>query len=268
MTIIPPLLFAMLMWFIGTAAVVWLDSRPPETFKTSLALAGLVAIAAIILVWVEADDGSASGAYAGFAAAIVIWGWHEMSFLMGMVAGPNREECPPGAVGWRRFTAATATVIHHELAIAATAILLFAVTWNQPNQAAPLTFLLLFVLRLSAKFNLFFGVPNLSDEVFPAHLAYLKSYFRKARLNILFPFSILFGCGIAAWAWIAAGAAPAGSGVAASGTLIAGLTILGVIEHLFLVLPLRDATMWQWASSSSTRAAKAAVIDKQAGEIA
>jgi putative photosynthetic complex assembly protein 2 len=176
---VPPLLFALLMWFIGTGTIVWLDSRPRATFATSLTLAGLASIAATVLVWAKAGDTTVAGAYAGFAAAIVIWGWHEMSFLMGAVAGPNRSECPPDATGWRRFHAATATVIHHELAIAATAILLFVVTWGQPNQAAPLTFLLLFVLRLSAKFNLFFGVPNLSDEVFPEHLAYLKSYFRK-----------------------------------------------------------------------------------------
>jgi putative photosynthetic complex assembly protein 2 len=248
------------MWFIGTAAVVWLDSRPARTFRTSLSLAGLVAVAAAVLVWVKADDASASGAYVGFGAAIVIWGWHEMSFLMGHVAGPNRAECPPGATGWRRFRAATATVIHHELAIAATIALLFAITWDAPNQAAPLTFLLLFVLRLSAKFNLFLGVPNLSDEVFPAHLAYLKSYFRTRRMNPLFPVSILLGSGIAGWAWIAAESAPVGSGASAAATLIAGLAVLGVVEHLFLVLPLRDAKMWRWASSS-TRAASAAITD-------
>ena len=256
---VPPLLFALLMWFIGTGAVVWLDSRPRRTFGTSLTLAGLVAIAATVLVWAKAGDTSVSGAYAGFAAAIVIWGWHEMSFLMGHVAGPNRAECPRDAVGWTRFKAATATVIHHELAIAATALTLFAVTWGQPNQAAPLTFLLLFVLRVSAKFNLFLGVPNLSDEVFPEHLAYLKSYFRKARCNVLFPFSILFGSGLAGWAWIAAEAAPAGSGASASATLIAGLAVLGVVEHLFLVLPLRDAKLFRWAANLN--AAKPAAIE-------
>ncbi|MEN2787912.1 putative photosynthetic complex assembly protein PuhE [Sphingomonas qilianensis] len=257
---IPPLLFALLMWFIGTGAVVWLDSRPAHTFRTSLTLAGLVAIAALALVWAKADDASTSGAYIGFGAAIVIWGWHEMSFLMGHIAGPNRAECPPGATGWARFSAATMTVIHHELAIAATAILLVALTWGAPNQAAPLTFLLLFALRLSAKFNLYLGVPNLSDEVFPAHLAYLKSYFRKRRLNALFPLSILFGSGTAGWAWISAEAAPAGSGASASATLLAGLAVLGVVEHLFLVLPLRDAKMWRWASN--TRAAEAAITDR------
>lgn len=257
----PPLLFAILMWFIGTAAVVWLDSRPRRTFATSLTLLGLVSIGATLLVWERADDASWGGAYIGFASAIVIWGWHETSFLMGIVAGPSKLPCPPGATGWRRFKAATATVIHHELAIAATAILLFAVTWGQPNQAAPLTFLLLFVLRLSAKFNLYLGVPNLSDEVFPDHLAYLKSYFAKARCNALFPFSILLGAAITGWALVVANAAPADSGVAATAMLIAGLTVLGVVEHLFLVLPLRDAKMWSWAASS-TKAAKAATIKR------
>jgi putative photosynthetic complex assembly protein 2 len=248
------------MWFIGTAAVVWLDSRPRRTFRTSLTLAGIVAVAAIALVWVYRSDTTQGGAYVGFGAAILIWGWHEMSFLMGHVAGPNRASCPPDAIGWARFKAATATVIHHELAIAATAILLFAVTWSEPNQAAPLTFLLLFVLRLSAKFNLYLGVPNLSDEVFPEHLAYLKTYFRKRRLNALFPISIAGGSALAVWAWITAQAAPAGSGAEARAMLIAGLTVLGVVEHLFLVLPLRDAKTFTWAINNK-RAAKAATIE-------
>lgn len=256
---LPPLLFALLMWFIGTAAVVWLDSRPRATFRTSLTIAGAVALAAAALVWTHADSTTPAGAYVGFGAAIVIWGWHEMSFLMGEVAGPNRAPCPPGAVGWARFKAATATVIHHELAIAATALALVAITWGQPNQAAALTFGLLFALRLSAKFNLFLGVPNLSDEVFPEHLAYLKSYFRTRAVNPLFPFSIAGGCALAVWAWLAAEAAPVDSGAAASGTLLAGLTVLGVVEHLFLVLPLRDAKMFRWALNN--KAAKAAAID-------
>jgi len=265
--IVPPLLFAFLMWFIGTAAIVWLDSRPRATYATSLTVCGVLALAAIGLVWAQAGDAGAAGAYTGFAAAIVIWGWHEMSFLMGIVAGPNRAPCPEGATGWRRFCAATATVIHHELAIAATAIVLFALTWGQPNQIAPLTFLLLFVLRLSAKFNLYLGVPNLSDEVFPDHLAYLKSYFHKARCNPLFPFSIVLGAAITVLAWQAGQGAAAGSGAWASGTLLAGLAALGVVEHLFLVLPLRDAKLFQWASSPSAGPAKPAILFEQAGKI-
>ncbi|MDN4633469.1 putative photosynthetic complex assembly protein PuhE [Sphingomonas sp. PsM26] len=257
---IPPLLFALVLWFIGTAAVVWLDSRPRATFRTSFTLAGVLALVATGAVWWSADESSWGGAYLGFAAAIVIWGWHEMGFLMGFVAGPNRLPCPPGAAGWDRLRLATATVIHHEVAIAATALLLFALTWGQPNQSAPLTFLLLFVLRLSAKFNLYLGVPNLSDEVFPAHLAYLKSYFRKRAGNALLPVSLIGSGGLAIWAWTVAEAAPLRSGVGVTASLLAGLSALGMIEHLFLVLPLRDAKMWHWASAIN-KAAKAAAND-------
>ena len=142
-------------------------------------------------------------------------------------------------------------MIHHEISIAINALVLFALCWGQTNQSAPLTFLLLFVLRLSAKFNLYLGVPNLSDEVFPEHLAYLKSYFRVRWMNPLFPGR---GCtgwvAITIWSWLAAEASPANSGAAATATLLAGLAALGVVEHLFLVLPMRDAKMWTWASST------------------
>lgn len=259
---IPPLLFALLIWFIGTGAVVWLDSRPLATFATSFAFGGVAAALATGAVWWSATDAGLSGAYLGFVAAMLIWGWHEMGFLMGFIAGPNRAPCPADATGWARFTQATATVIHHELAIAATALLLCALTWRQPNQAAPLTFLLLFALRLSAKFNLYLGVPNLSDEVFPAHLAYLKSYFRKRAWNPLLPLSLLGSAGLAGWAWHVAEAAPAQSGTAVTATLLAGLAALGLVEHLFLVLPLRDAKMWHWASAKNQAAPAAATEER------
>ncbi|MBX9729875.1 MAG: DUF3623 domain-containing protein [Sphingomonas sp.] len=261
---IPPLFFALLMWFIGTGAVVWLDSRPQSTFKTSHRIGALVALLSMIIVFAKSDDTSWAGAYIGFGAAILIWGWHEMGFLMGFVAGPLKTPCPPDAVGWERFKLATNTVIHHEIAIAANLLLLVAITWGQPNQSAPLTFALLFGLRLSAKFNLFFGVPNLSDEIFPAHLAYLKSYFGKKSISALYPVSVIGCAATAIWAWVSAEAAPAASGPAVTATLLAGLAALGLVEHIFLVLPVRDAKMWRWASASKPTppsAAKAAIID-------
>ena len=140
MVSIPPLLFALLMWFIGTASDRLARQPAARDVRHQPVLVGALAPGARWW-WCgrQAGDASASAAYVGFAAAIVIWGWHEMSFLMGVVAGPNREPCPPDATGWRRFAAATATVIHHELALAATAIMLFALTWGEPNQSAPLT---------------------------------------------------------------------------------------------------------------------------------
>ncbi|MBY0520595.1 MAG: DUF3623 domain-containing protein [Sphingomonas sp.] len=250
---VPPLLFALVVWFFGTAAVVWLDSRPRATFRRSFRGAGVVALLAFAAILLTASDSSMNSVYIAFAASVAIWGWHEMGFLMGFVSGPSHDPCPPGARGWERFKLATATVIHHEVALALTVVLLFAVTWGQPNHAAPLAFALLFGMRLSAKLNLFLGVPSLSDEVFPAHLAYLKTYFRKARCNWLYPFSIALGSTATGWAWTAAEAAK-DPGTAASYTLVAGLAFLGVVEHLFLVLPIRDAMMYRWAAPQPVKA--------------
>lgn len=243
----PPLLFALMTWFFGTAAVVWLDSRPPATFRRSFRSVGIVALMAFAAIVLTANDTSLTAVYIAFAASVAIWGWHEMGFLMGFVSGPRRDPCPPDARGWARFRHATATVIHHEIALAATVVLLVAVTWGHPNQSAPLAFALLFAMRLSAKLNLFLGVPSLSDEVFPAHLAYLKTYFRKAPCNWLFPVSVALGATAVWWAWTAAETAR-DAGTAASYTLVAGLAFLGVVEHLFLVLPIRDAMMYRWAA--------------------
>ncbi len=261
-----PLLFALVMWFVGTGAVVWLDSRPRATFRASYRAAGVIAGAATIAILATREDGGAGGAYAGFAAAILIWGWHEMGFLMGFVAGPRRLPCPPRARGWARFRLATATIIHHEIAIAATLLLLVALTWGSPNQAGPLTFALLFGARLSAKLNLFLGVPNLSDEVFPAHLAYLKSYMPKRRMNALYPFSIALGAVVLWWGWTIAEAAPAGSGAATAATLVTGLAALAFVEHLFLVLPLRDGAMWRWAYNKPA-AQRAATVEIPRGGV-
>jgi putative photosynthetic complex assembly protein 2 len=44
---------------------------------------------------------------------------------------------------------------------------------RQPNQVGTGTFAVLWVMRISAKLNLFLGVRNLSEELLPPHLAYL-----------------------------------------------------------------------------------------------
>ena len=56
---IPPLLFALMLWFIGTAAVVWLDSRPQHTFRTSFTLVGWLAL--IATEWLKDADSQLEG---------------------------------------------------------------------------------------------------------------------------------------------------------------------------------------------------------------
>jgi hypothetical protein len=44
----------------------------------------------------------------------------------------------------------------------------------------------------------------------------------------------------------AALAAPGGSGTQVQYQLLASLALLGVVEHVFMLLPLRDSALWTW----------------------
>jgi putative photosynthetic complex assembly protein 2 len=188
MTLAWPILYVALVWFISTGLIIWLDNKSPETYGASLMGATIVAGVSFGGMIVSLHDQSAFGAYLAFASATGLWAWHEMSLLMGFVSGPNREACPPGLTGWARFKAATATLIHHEIALALTVAALYALSWGQPNMVAAQVFTLLFIMRLSTKFNIYFGVANFSADIMPPRLAYMKSYFRTAPMNAFFPF--------------------------------------------------------------------------------
>ncbi|MFN7398950.1 MAG: putative photosynthetic complex assembly protein PuhE [Sandaracinobacter sp.] len=243
---LPPFAAAMMAWFFATGAILWLDRRPEESWGASMLGATILSGFAFAVVLISAESGSVLAAYSGFVATILLWGWHELSFLMGFVTGPRREVCPADATGWRRFKLATATLIHHEIALALTALVLVLVTWGQPSQIAAWTFLLLFGMRLSTKFNIFLGVPQFSDEMLPDHLSYLRSYFRESRGNPLLPFSAIASLGVTAlFGWFAL-QAPAGSGAQVQYQLLTALSLLGVVEHAFLLLPVRDSALWTW----------------------
>ena len=89
--------------------------------------------------------------------------------------------------------------MHHEVALAVTAVAVAALTLGQPNPIGGWTFLMLFAARLSSKLNLFLGAPNFSAEFFPAHLRYLTTYLRKGPVSALYPVSIA-GLALAAYA--------------------------------------------------------------------
>jgi putative photosynthetic complex assembly protein 2 len=176
-----------------------------------------------------------------------VWGWHELSFLTGAAAGPRRRPCDPGLTGLARFRQGAATVMHHEVALAVTALLLISLSWNVPNQIGATVFVLMFAMRLISKINLFVGVPNTTSEMLPEQLAYLKTYFGRNRMTVLLVASIAAIACATAWFASLALAAPTGSAEMVGASLLTTLTLLGVLEHLFLALPFRDGMLWGWA---------------------
>jgi hypothetical protein len=146
-------------------------------------------------------------------------------------------------------------IAYNEVATLLVAAGLFSATWRAPNRVALWTFLVLWSMRLSAKLNLFLGVPNWGEKLLPAHLRYLKSFFTKRSMNLLFPLSVS-GATIVlvllAQKYQGTGDAAQGVGYALVGSLLA----LAVLEHWFMVVPLPTEKLWDWAlGRTSSRSA-------------
>jgi putative photosynthetic complex assembly protein 2 len=138
------------------------------------------------------------------------------------------------------------------MALILLALMVFAVSWDKPNQTGWWTYLVLWSMRLSAKLNLFLGVRNLSENFLPAHLAYLQSYFTRRSWNWLMPVSVTAATAVLVPLWMAVLVQPQDAFAATSLCLVAGLLTLAVIEHLFMILPLPTTWMWKWGMREGT----------------
>lgn len=249
----PAVLFAIFLWWFSTGAILYVDGLPRRTYRWSLTISSILGIVGVIGLVASAWWATPYGAHVAFGSALLVWGWHELTFLTGAVTGPRRTPCPPEARGWRRFRLATSAVIHHEVALAGTLVALVVLTRGAPNTVGVWTFGVLWIMRLSAKLNVFLGVSNLSVEFIPDHLQYMRSYFRRAPMNALMPFSILGSATAVGLLVLSVAHALPGSFDAVGTSLVATMLALALLEHVFMILPLPDALLWRWALRSHAR---------------
>ena len=236
--------YALFVWWFSTAVIILLDNLPRRTFRWSMAAGSILFAISLWRLAASAHDTSMAGTYAAFTYAIIAWGWQEMSFFMGIVTGPRRTGARPHPTLGERFRDGVAACLYHELAIILTAMIIVAVTWHAPNQAGTWTFMALWIMRQSAKLNVFLGVRNLGERFVPIHLQYLLTYMAKRPMNALMPVSITLGT--IATVILAQRVGAATPVQAASLTFVVTILALAVLEHWMLVLPLPFERLWIW----------------------
>ena len=250
------LVYALFVWWFSTGLVLLLVLRRRGTVRASLLGAALLFPVCLVVLAKSSGQASVGGIYVAFTAAILLWGTQEVAFLTGFLTGPRPAPCPPHVTGFDRVICALGAILYHELALIGSGLAVLLVTWGGANPFGALTFLVLYLLRVSAKLNLFLGVPVLNDSFLPAGIAYVRSYFRRGPLNAFFPISVLLAvllaCGFAAGAADPEATEP----VAIGYSLLTALLALAILEHLFMLVQLPLDVLWQW----STRARADGVI--------
>ncbi|MEW9921730.1 putative photosynthetic complex assembly protein PuhE [Marimonas sp. MJW-29] len=214
----------------------------------------LFALGAAGLV-ISATELTLANVYIAFGSTLLIWGWIELAFLAGVITGPERRPCPPGLTGMARFARAWHTISHHELLLLFALLAIVVITTGTENTFGFWAYLILFVARISAKLNLFFGVPRINTEFVPQPLQHLKSYFRQGPITMAFPLGVTF-LSITA-ACFAERMVSASSPEALAGfALLTALATLATLEHWLMVVPLPDAKLWRWMLPESPHATK------------
>jgi putative photosynthetic complex assembly protein 2 len=242
-------LLALFTWWFATGAILYVVKRADREGRDAhvwSVLLGLPVLFAGVVGFLDSlDDASVGGIYWAFFSALLIWGWIELAFLSGVVTGPNRRVCPAGTPEWERFLRAWGTIAYHEMLLAVTLVLMGWLAWNADNAFGFWTFALLFFARVTAKLNLFFGVPKINTEFLPEPLRHLPSHFRFSKMNAFFPVSVTaltfaLGC------WFERLYAVNDPAQLVGFALLASMTALALLEHWFMVLPLPDEKLWRW----------------------
>ena len=259
-----PVAVAVLAWWLSTVVILYRAGLPRTSFRRTLIVATAVALIGVWLLYITHDDQSPTSAYLAFFGALAVFGWHEVSYLFGFVSGPKPQACPDNCSGWARFVRGVNTCIYHELAVVASVLALALGTFGSANQVGLWTLTILWLMRWSAKMNIFLGVPNLHVEFWPEHLAYLSSFIRERSMNALFPWSIIVATTFITLLVIAAADAAPGSADQVGASLLATLLALATLEHWLLILRLPDELLWQ-PGLRSRRASAAQIAPADAG---
>lgn len=242
-------LVALFLWWASTGAILWrvrrADNEGADQHLWSALLGLPLLIGGFAGISSTVGDSSVRGAYIAFGSALAVWGWIELAFLSGVITGPNRSPCPPTARLPERFVRAVGTIFWHELALLGMLASIAIMSEGAENPFALWTFGLLFFARVSAKLNLFFGVPSINTSFLPAPLAHLPSHFRIAKMNWVFPISVS-ALTFASACWLERVADAGNDGARVGFALLAAITLLALLEHWFMVLPVPDERLWRW----------------------
>ena len=243
---------AALLWWFMTGLALMSVHQSRQTQRIIFALVTVATGGALFLVESNAASATTLSTITGFAMGLGIWGWLELSYLMGYITGPVKA---PASIGVsrsqvRRFQQALGTTIYHELLVVTVVGWVCVLGAGLPNPTIQNTLAVLWLMRWSTKLNLFFGVRHFNSEWLPAHMRYITSFLGPDKNNWFTVVSTLLAA-YCTYLLFFFGQAVTEPAMGLSLFLIAWLAALAVLEHCFLMIPMGETALWRWAGANS-----------------
>ena len=243
------MLAAVFLWWFSTGAIL-LVVRITENFnfltKLKVCIFSLpVLVLGLFGIWKTSFNLTILDSYLAFVSALLVWGWIELTFLTGVITGPNKSQCPKNITLFEKFIRAWGTLAYHEISLLLGLGIVTLLGYAQGNQFGIWTFTVLYFARIFAKLNLFLGVPHVNAEFIPQGLSHLKSYFKISKLNWFFSVSVTL-LTLTTVFWVERLFAVQNSYETVGFSLLFTISLMALLEHWFMVLPIPDARLWRW----------------------
>ena len=246
---------AVFFWWFLTGLILFIVKKVDDINHDSHILVTLALSPIIFLgLYLYANSLSSmtlTSIYGAFFGSLLIWAWFELAFLTGFLTGPVKTNCPANISNGERFFHAWRNMAYSEVGLLAVLLTLTLISASAENRVGLWTFWILFFARICAKLNLFLGVPNVNTEFLPSPVKHLASYFKVGGTSWFFPISISL-ISFTLFFWVDRIFSIQSDDILVVGyTLLASLTALALVEHWFMVVPIRDAELWKWMLPTS-----------------
>lgn len=177
MDIVVAVIFAIVLWWVSTGAIIVMYRKDPWTYDATVGAYSVVAAVSVVCIILLRHTTSLWAVYASFSAGTLLWGWNLACYYTGYITGP-KEPRPEGTLtDAERFRHAMIRGAYHEgisLVLVAGSVWL---AWGASNIAGFGCVILFYTLHMLSKLCIYFGVANFSGAWLPAHLQYITAYF-------------------------------------------------------------------------------------------
>ncbi len=194
MLIFTAVIFAIVLWWVSTGAIIVMYRRAPWTYDATVGLYTVVAAVSTVWLVILRQNTELWAIYASFSAGTLVWGWNLACYYTGFITGPKEPTNDGTLTDAERFRHAMIRSLYHE----ATSVALVAgsawFSWGAGNQAGFGCIILFYVLHMLSKLAIYFGVANFSGAWLPGHLQYITAYFGPKRFHWFSLGAIGIGC--------------------------------------------------------------------------